>query len=275
MANWDGQVARQGITVQGLGKQRLEPGWLSNYVRNAVGIPNSASAALQKNGVKQPILASQVPDGELVYIHDLHRGYTRYPRNRGQVINLSLDVDLNGYNIREFSVDLSVMSVARHSDKGLNRGATAAYMSAQIIAWDENNTRWLDYGGLGTVPENNIFSPNGTRPYAISGWLPYWYPWEMKFSHNLPITRVVVHTRLFTGGESYHSVGDRSNGSGWNPADIIGRYHQYRYTDLIGINEGGTWSSPKPPLEYERRMLVNKRNDSTDINTISSRKNYI
>tara|TARA_B100002019_G_scaffold268869_1_gene261191 strand:- start:869 stop:1687 length:819 start_codon:yes stop_codon:yes gene_type:complete len=272
MANWDGQIARHGITVQGFGRRRLEPGWMSSYVRDAVGVPNSMNAALDRNGVRRPILASQLPDGESIFVHDLHRGYTRYPRNRGQTINMSLDTNLSGYNAQEFSVDLSIMNVARYSDRGLDKGATRAWIHANIKAWDLNGNLWLDFRQLGTTIENSLHS---NRQYAISGWTPFWHPWEMFFYHSPGIGRVVVHTRIFTGGESYHSVGDRSNGGGWNPTETIGRYHQYRYTDLIGINEGGSWNNPLPPIEYERRMVVDKRATGTSINVISERKNHI
>ncbi len=270
MAERHGQIARHGITVQAMNDIPIAPGWLGDYVNDAVGLPNTITAAAQARGQRAPFWVSDLKDGQRIFIHDLHRGYTRYPRRWDQVIDLNLDTHLNGdYN--SFNVDASVSNVARASHRGLDHGARRGNLSIRVRAWNTSGSLILDWGSITSNASEGVFTG-----YAISGWTYYWNPWERTFNLGQPIGRVLVNTRIVMGSEEYHSEGDRSNGGGWNPVHEIGAFERYNYFDLIGINEGQkSLNSIGQPLEYERRADVTVRGGNRSFNTISSRKNYI
>jgi len=267
MANRHGQIARHGITIQAMNDIPIVPGWLGSYVNGAVGLPNTLIAAAQSRGHRAPSWVSNLRDGQRIFIHDLHRGYTRYPARWNQTIDLNLDTHLNGdYN--GFNVNASVANVARASHRGLDLGAVRGNLSVRVRAWNTSGSLIHDWGNL----TQGLFGG-----YSISGWTSYWNPWEITFNLGQPIGRVLVNTRIVMGSEEYHDVGDRSNGRGWNPNIQIGAFENYNYFDLIGINEGqeSHRGNTGNALEYERRADVTIRGNNRHFNTISSRKNFI
>lgn len=263
MSTTEGQITRHGITIQSHRRSQFSrPGWLNTYM-NDVGTARPAwmSGAISRGGQNRPIWASQLVGGDEIFIHDLHRGYSRYPGRIGTHLNLNLDTNLEG-KYHHFTVDCSVSGVARYSHWGLNRGARKGNLTVRVRAWSNSNALILDWGSVSTNWENGVFGGD-----AISGWTPYWNPWSRHFNLGQPIRRVLVNTRLITGNEQFHDVGDRSNGSGWNPWHVIGAHHQYNYFDIIGINEGSSTQT----LEMERRVDVKNGAE----NTLSWRKGFI
>lgn len=223
MSEWHGQISKIAIALQHKTQKAGFPNWGVDFSNSRKGVGYAWGSEFVTNN-----WLSAASGGRYITSREFAHCMSRYPYRESQVWRYACQQNINGQDT-ECGIRILLSGLNRASDKGIDRGAVSGRVvveSCSVVFTDGSSDSPL----AGTV----VFKD-------INGWADQHklWSWQTVLSYGKPIQRVTLSLRVEFGKESYHDVGHRSDGYGYNQSGIV-CYAPYAVGNDYGIPDANT-----------------------------------